>query len=235
LLYIGITMDPPGRFRSHRDEKEWWAQVVGITVESYENREELAAAERRAIQIERPVHNIVHKKRAATARRAPATVQPGSRITYYCNSCGNAVTKGTGYIHVSYSDMHNVREAWKALKLKKIANGDVYPDDHSDFLTPGISPQAAERMRTGATVLNGCFMYTGAELMELPDAARWRVHHADCDPDPDGQDYHFDVARADTHEKLLSWTAHLLEKTWIQDTNWSEFLYSKISKAAMSI
>lgn len=60
LLYVGITMNPPQRFKSHQDDKGWWEQVSGISVETYENRADLARAERRAIQVERPRYNVVH-------------------------------------------------------------------------------------------------------------------------------------------------------------------------------
>lgn len=64
LLYVGITMNPPERFKAHSQTKVWWAQVAGITCESYDNRADLLAAERRAIQIERPEHNVVHNGKA---------------------------------------------------------------------------------------------------------------------------------------------------------------------------
>jgi predicted GIY-YIG superfamily endonuclease len=60
LLYIGITMNPPQRFRDHRESKEWWTEVAGITVENYPNRTALADAERRAIKVEHPLHNVTH-------------------------------------------------------------------------------------------------------------------------------------------------------------------------------
>lgn len=64
LLYVGITMNPPARFKQHRATKDWWREVSGITIEQYGSREELAAVERRAIQVEHPLHNIVHSKPA---------------------------------------------------------------------------------------------------------------------------------------------------------------------------
>lgn len=60
LLYVGITMNPPQRFKAHQNDKHWWSEVVGITVERYVSREELAAAERRAIRVERPQHNVIY-------------------------------------------------------------------------------------------------------------------------------------------------------------------------------
>lgn len=68
LLYVGITANPPTRFKAHRHTKDWWSEVVGITLENYATREDLANAERRAIQVERPLHNVVHAKRPGPAR-----------------------------------------------------------------------------------------------------------------------------------------------------------------------
>lgn len=62
LLYVGITMNPSTRFKQHRKTKDWWGEVIGITLEHYESRDELARAERRAIQVERPLHNVIHSK-----------------------------------------------------------------------------------------------------------------------------------------------------------------------------
>lgn len=62
LLYVGITMNPVQRFKSHKGTKDWWADVSGISIEHYDSREDLANAERRAIRVEHPLHNIVHAK-----------------------------------------------------------------------------------------------------------------------------------------------------------------------------
>ncbi|MGW8936004.1 GIY-YIG nuclease family protein [Gordonia terrae] len=58
LLYIGITMNPPARFRQHHAGKVWWHTVTTITLESFSSRVQLASAERAAILLERPLHNI---------------------------------------------------------------------------------------------------------------------------------------------------------------------------------
>lgn len=60
LLYVGITCNPPQRFREHRDSKDWWTEIGQITLCHYRNRTELTKAETRAIQDEHPLHNIVH-------------------------------------------------------------------------------------------------------------------------------------------------------------------------------
>ncbi len=81
LLYVGITMNPPRRFKNHRDSKSWWDQVSGITVENYASRSELEQAERRAIQVERPLHNVVHNGSQRTLSVAPARPAPKSACT----------------------------------------------------------------------------------------------------------------------------------------------------------
>lgn len=61
LLYVGITNDPPRRMSQHADSKPWWPQVRGMTVDWYDTRAMVAAAERRAIRVENPLNNIQHK------------------------------------------------------------------------------------------------------------------------------------------------------------------------------
>lgn len=76
LLYVGITMNPPQRFRAHRGSKDWWGDVVGITLEHYDTREDLANAERRAIQVERPLHNVVRAKPKPEQQQAVTPESP---------------------------------------------------------------------------------------------------------------------------------------------------------------
>lgn len=77
LLYVGITADPSRRFGQHAATKTWWAEVRGIALEWYVDREAVAHAERRAIRLERPIWN---SQRAAM--RPPA---PTGRCRY-CNA-----------------------------------------------------------------------------------------------------------------------------------------------------
>lgn len=58
LLYTGITNDPERRFTEHAKAKHWWTTVRGISIDWYEDRESVLAAEKRAIRIERPLHNV---------------------------------------------------------------------------------------------------------------------------------------------------------------------------------
>lgn len=67
LLYIGLTMDPSGRWAAHSKDKPWWLDVHDIKIEHYPDRTSVELAERQAIVAERPVHNVTHN-----TRRLPA-------------------------------------------------------------------------------------------------------------------------------------------------------------------
>lgn len=58
LLYVGVTNNPPQRFRQHLTDKEWWWEVGTILIEHFASREELLASEARAIRLEGPLYNI---------------------------------------------------------------------------------------------------------------------------------------------------------------------------------
>ena len=75
LLYVGVTATVRGatRFGEHAKGKWWWPDVKALTVEHYMTREAAESAERRAIQSEAPLHNIVHNSRPClVGRSAPA-------------------------------------------------------------------------------------------------------------------------------------------------------------------
>jgi hypothetical protein len=64
-----------------------------------------------------------------------------------------------------------------------------------------------------------------SEFLDAPGPVRWQVLHLDCDLDleRDG-DYWFHIERADTSAKMLDWSAHLMGKTWLEETDWDSVL-----------
>lgn len=68
-----------------------------------------------------------------------------------------------------------------------------------------------------------------AELLAMPGKAAWVVVHADCDPDPDLNVYWIGVDDCATARQMLTWAAHLAEKTWIADTDFSGLLRRAVS------
>ena len=67
-------------------------------------------------------------------------------------------------------------------------------------------------------------------LADIQHSVRWHVYHRECDPDPDGPDYWIEISRIRTMPQLVHWTAHLLAKGWIHDTNWNSILYRHAGK-----
>lgn len=61
LLYVGETGDLGKRLADHA-KKLWFVQVRGITLEWYADELEALKAERRAIHIEHPKYNKVHRQ-----------------------------------------------------------------------------------------------------------------------------------------------------------------------------
>lgn len=190
LLYVGITNNPGNRFNQHGADKPWWHEVRGITMELYPDRPSVLAAEARAIAVENPRYNRQRPK-----HRAQQAVPARPQIVWLCAGCGDPVTNGAGYIHVSMARVHEVELFWR----------------HREH---------AERLDEE----RGTYANLYANLTDIeswPTAAPWLAHHRECDPHPEDNEYWFDVARARTHAQLLNWTAHFLEsKTWIQHTDW---------------
>lgn len=63
-----------------------------------------------------------------------------------------------------------------------------------------------------------------AEILQLPGPVPWRIHHDSCRPAGNGDGYHIDVDHVRTWRALIKWTAHLMEKRWLPDTNWRVLL-----------
>jgi predicted GIY-YIG superfamily endonuclease len=60
LLYVGITVGIAARLAKHEVEKSWYSQIARIAVEHFPTRGAVLAAERAAIQAEKPLYNIQH-------------------------------------------------------------------------------------------------------------------------------------------------------------------------------
>lgn len=60
-------------------------------------------------------------------------------------------------------------------------------------------------------------------LLGLPSFAAWRIHHDVCRPaGVDGYDITVEEIR--TWRGLVKWTAHLMEKNWLVETDWRVLL-----------
>jgi len=103
LLYVGITANPPQRFKAHRADKHWWSTVSTVRLQTFMSRRELESAEREAIKSERPIYNVTHN-RDGSAHEVKPTVNRNSSLvgqffhtTNNC-SCGRRIADRQGHI-----------------------------------------------------------------------------------------------------------------------------------------
>ena len=80
LLYVGETGDLGKRLADHAG-KLWFVQVRGITLEWYADELEALKAERRAIHVEHPKYNVVHRNTPRLAQPAARSQRPSRRGT----------------------------------------------------------------------------------------------------------------------------------------------------------
>lgn len=67
LLYVGISLQPFKRLDQHGGQSHWFRQIASVTVEYFDTRTEAMAAEKEAIKVERPRHNIIHADKEGAA------------------------------------------------------------------------------------------------------------------------------------------------------------------------
>lgn len=76
LLYVGLTVDPGNRWKAHSKQKSWWPDVRNVTLEWFSTRTEVTAAEKAAIQIERPAYNVVYQPPTPKPIKVKCVVRP---------------------------------------------------------------------------------------------------------------------------------------------------------------
>ena len=58
LLYVGVSKDHLRRLAQHHDSASWYNQIVQVTVETFQSRQEAEEHEDRIIERELPIYNI---------------------------------------------------------------------------------------------------------------------------------------------------------------------------------
>lgn len=74
LLYVGISFMPDYRFKQHRREKPWWAEVTRKELTILPDRKTAEAAEIKAIAEEDPLYNIQRPSYRPKAEAKPRRV-----------------------------------------------------------------------------------------------------------------------------------------------------------------
>lgn len=80
LLYVGASERSLARVQEHASEKGWFSDVNRVSIERFETREEALSAEKRAIETERPRHNVQHNPFVSAVRHY--------EVDATCSNCG---------------------------------------------------------------------------------------------------------------------------------------------------
>lgn len=140
LLYIGITLNPAGRWKQHREDKPWWEEVADITIETHPDRPSVLEAERKAIIAEHPRYNKTHNTRPTPK---PATEQ---RLAWACCECDRDILGSDGYLQVGCTgaELSEIQKAHREYEEQRRARGSWVPIDWAEFFSlPGPAPWQA--------------------------------------------------------------------------------------------
>jgi hypothetical protein len=66
LLYVGVSLSTLNRLGQHKDHSHWFTTIARVEVSRFPTRADALAAERLAIQVEAPAHNIRHARTHST-------------------------------------------------------------------------------------------------------------------------------------------------------------------------
>jgi hypothetical protein len=118
-------------------------------------------------------------------------------VTWLCADCGDLIADGDGYLCLPFAEMRRYRSERKAWK-------ELHPNGTTDEL--GFLDWKA--------------------FWSKPEEAAWNTWHLRCDPEPEASFYFIGVERIRTPWDVIHWTAHLLGKRWIDQTNWVDLLHA---------
>jgi excinuclease UvrABC nuclease subunit len=92
LLYVGVSLRALQRLAQHRNHAHWFEQICRVEMEQFATRQGALAAERVAIEREKPLYNIQFSEQQAAARSA-AKVRRDEIIKSKPNPAANTVRR----------------------------------------------------------------------------------------------------------------------------------------------
>jgi predicted GIY-YIG superfamily endonuclease len=199
LLYVGITKDWNQRVKQHRRQQPWWGDVDAVFKQLFASRAAAEAAEAAAIQTENPAHNKAGKHRDP---RAPHSRNLKRRqsvdIWWQCDHC----SRTAAWLVVPMAE-------WKRSQAHRVEWH--WPESGSSH----------ERLQ--ASLISGVELYAADRRM----AWRFRCEEHQEAYEPESVVYEILLARLRSEKDLLEMTAHLLEKDWFHESNWSNVLRAR--------
>lgn len=104
LLYVGVSISAVKRLGEHALHSHWHSQIANVTIEHFETRKEAIAAEKEAIESEKPLHNIAHNKSKKDRPLSEYERQLEARRNLYSRT-------------VNFKPLYSVKEAAQTLAL----------------------------------------------------------------------------------------------------------------------
>ncbi len=129
LLYVGMSIHPARRLTEHVG-KAWWRDVAAVTVAHYEDVRQAAAAERQAIETERPEWNVTYSMGSAP-RMAGGGVQVKEPV--YLGMCLGPTCSRLEYAVICVEDRSGRQWRVCACCYGSLATtGEVFPEFRVD-------------------------------------------------------------------------------------------------------
>ena len=124
LLYIGSTGGTNRRFMDH-SQKVWFLEVRGITFEWYADELDARNAERRAIHVEHPKHNVAHRNsrtlKAPSGRPVRRFDDPDAKAAY--TAYRKSVNQGRPLSDRALGAMFGRGRTWGANRITEVDGG----------------------------------------------------------------------------------------------------------------
>lgn len=125
-------------------------------------------------------------------------------MTIHCEHCARPITAGTGHINLY--------------------------DDELDLAERQATAHEAAQATAAAILDPFAGTVTVDDLLRAPQPAKWHAEHDRCATGARDA-YAIAVERISTLDDALSWTLHLMGKTWIQRTDWAPFIRKQLPAA----
>jgi GIY-YIG catalytic domain-containing protein len=144
LLYIGITVNPEGRWSVHAATKTWWGDVARKEIEWYDSEELADAAETAAILAEHPKYNVAKSPWAPKPRElAPGEMLIGAAAARF-GAVLQRVSAGETITLVGMDRNRTPRAAIISAELADLAEAVGGPDRAADILRQAIAAGVTE-------------------------------------------------------------------------------------------
>lgn len=140
-------------------------------------------------------HAIITERPRYNIVHSRVVVGSDAQVRFPCATCGQLIESG-GFVEVDEADLIHKQQAHAAWRADLDLDGYAEP------------------------------LVTLADLARVPEPVHWRAFHYDCGSELDQgrTTYSIDLQRLQTLRDVIRWTSHLMEKAWLDQTDWLALL-----------